>query len=80
MFKMSESKRGFHMVFANGWTVSVQWHDFSYSHARGIKGDVDSPTAEVWAWKDHEKKSSAPIGWQTPEQVCEFMQEISQLS
>jgi hypothetical protein len=56
MFKITQGK-GFHMTFANGWTVSVQWGAGNYSDhnsaldtpnaALGAKG---SATAEIAAW------------------------------
>lgn len=54
MFNITNNK-GFHMTFANGWTVSVQWGGGNYSnnYSSGIiTGEVPaSKTAEIAAWK-----------------------------
>lgn len=54
--------KGFQMIFANGWTVSVQFGIGNYCdhHHRGFSpdynkanikaGEIGSETAEVWAW------------------------------
>jgi len=80
MFEASE--KGFHITFANGWTASVQFGRGNYCHNRNIAvGEVPPcPNAEVWAWhKDKRKYTANPIGWQTPEQVAEFIQTVKEL-
>jgi hypothetical protein len=53
--KLCDSK-GFHMTFANGWTVSVQFGFGNYSSNRdmpymaGPNPNLSSKTAEVAAW------------------------------
>ena len=74
MFKINED--GFTMGFRNGWTVSVQWHQGAYS-------DAQNSTAEVAAWDEDGKwwifdDGDTVAGWQTPEEVAEFLHKISQ--
>ena len=70
------SSEGFKIKFKNGWTVSVQWHEGAYS-------DEENKTAEIAAW--HEDDVSYDFGydtvkgWQTPEEVAEFIKMISML-
>ncbi len=88
MFNVTNN-RGFHITFANGWTVSVQWGRGNYCDNRTplpprIHEPVPpSPTAEIAAW-DHagrwwQFENDTVAGYQTPEQVAEFIQKISQL-
>jgi hypothetical protein len=79
--------KGFHITFANGWTVSVQWGPGTYSDnydkiLEFVKGDYpekgwESQTAEVWAWKGEEQEGH-PEGYLTPEQVTAYMKMISE--
>jgi hypothetical protein len=70
MFTASET--GFVMQFANGWHVSVQWHDGNYC-AR-IAGGENARTAEVGMWRDDEDLEDMTIhGWQSPEQVASLI-------
>jgi len=81
---MSASGRGFHITFENGWTVSVALGAGSYSDNRW-SGNFSSPhnesrTAEIAAMKGDEWHHFAEDnvkGFCTPEQVLEFMNEIS---
>lgn len=43
------TRHGFHLVFKNGWTVSVQWGRSMYCDTRD-SGAPDSPTAEIACW------------------------------
>jgi len=76
--KRKTTDDGFHMKFKNGWTVSVQWHKDAYSHD-------DNTTAEIAAWdKDNnwfvfDRNAETVKGWQTPEEVAEFIKMISML-
>ena len=64
---------GFSMKFKNGWTVSVQWHKYAYSHD-------DNTTAEIAAWdKDNNSIMCKGRKWQTSEEVAEFIKMISML-
>jgi len=55
MFK-SHGTPGFHMTFANGITISVQWSITHYRTGRDISGNSEisneSPDAEVALWDD----------------------------
>lgn len=78
MFEASE--KGFHITFANGWTVSVQFGRGNYCENRGALENKPSKNAEIWAYhKDFRKYPIDPIGWQTPEQVAEFIQTVKEL-
>ena len=77
--------RGFHMTFANGYTVSVQFGRDNYCENRyGNDGDK-SPNAEIAAWSSLSGKcvelgdNDAVIGWQTPDQVLAIMARIANL-
>ena len=77
--------RGFHMTFANGYTVSVQFGHGNYCENRyGNDGDK-SANAEVAAWPDYVGgwvklgDNDEVIGWQTPDQVLAIMTRIANL-
>lgn len=92
MFGVSGNK-GFKITFANGNTISVQWGPVNYcdpTHPEGRNAKHDEPmkndfweaeTVEVAAWdKDqnwHNFGYDQVNGWQTPEQVLEFMNFIA---
>ena len=75
MFKITEGK-GFHMTFANGWTVSVQWGSGNYCPNYSVRpsewttsaygemqrklGEVGSPVAEAGWWKGRLVNHSCP--------------------
>ena len=70
---------GFHLTFANGWTVSVQFGYGTYS-ARG--GDAvtrtQSPDAEVGVWDSRGVwDSSYPRCFQTPDQIATTIAEVA---
>ena len=55
---------GFHMTFANGWTVSVQFGVMSYCSRKnrsGTKPDFDAPLKTRW-W---ESKTAEIAAWHT---------------
>jgi hypothetical protein len=77
--------RGFHMTFANGYTISVQFGEGNYCTNRyGNDGDK-SANAEVAAWSDcggewvKLGENDDVIGWQTPDQVLAIMTRIANL-
>ena len=89
MFK--DMGNGYHMTFSNGYTISVTWRAGTYSdnyrRTLGI-AQLQSKTAEVWGWKggvdQYGNPTNAPIWddpfkYQTPEQVAEHIQYVSQL-
>lgn len=71
--------KGFRLKFENGWTVSIQFHERNYC-------DKDNSTAEMAAYDKHGNwykfggrhidYDETVIGWQTPEQVSDFMHHI----
>lgn len=66
---------GVHFVFANGWTVSVQWKVGNYC-------DEDGSTAEIAAWDESGDwyrfdTGDTVLGWRTPDQVVAFMALIA---
>jgi len=84
-FKTTDAN-GFHMAFANGATVSVQWNPGNYvSDRSGGRGDRrDSADAEVAAWWPDGTwinlgDNDDVVGWQTTENVCEIMRMVSQM-
>lgn len=92
MFSASGNK-GFQITFANGNKISVQWGPMNYcepTHPQGRNAAFDEPmkndfweaeTVEVAAFdKDgnwHNFGHDQVIGWQTPEQVLEFMNFVA---
>lgn len=86
MFKITDRK-GFHMTFANGHTVSVQFGYGNYSANRDdceIHKDVPpSETAEFAAWDNDgqwirfEGEYDDVIGYLTPDQVLARINEVA---
>lgn len=83
---ISCQNKGFHIKFANGWTVSVQFGigDYCENHNNPVEefrefGKVSyaSDNAEVWAWNSEGSYPEEPLGYQTPEQILKFMNKIS---
>ena len=87
MFAITNSK-GFHMTFANDWTVSVQWGPGNYCENYSepfttMPADWISKTAEVWAW--HESANGKrdcyatenPLAYQSPDEVARFIAEVA---
>jgi hypothetical protein len=54
MFTQKNMSNGFHMVFGNGLTMSVQWHGGNYcaNYSEKYNTDKPSPTAEIAVWLD----------------------------
>ena len=86
MFSINEwSQSGFHMTFANGLTVSVQWGPSTYCDNREAPFEPRAPrkstTAEVavmtedgWASGWPHQDGDDVAGWLTPKQVLEVLQ------
>ncbi len=76
---------GFHVTFANGYTVSVQFGKYSYCGNRTFELEAEAPDhcvdAEVAAWGPDGKwlkmEGDDVIGWQTPEQVLAIMNMVA---
>lgn len=86
------SRNGFQITFANGYTVSVQWHHFAYCKNRRVHRNTDiehasaraCPNAEVAAWDANGKwlrlaDHDDVLGHQTPEQVTAILDMVSKL-
>ena len=69
MFRSMET--GFQITFENGCTVSVQWGSFNYATA--------PHTAEVGAWYEDGTWLDEVQGWQTPDEVAAYIEEIRNL-
>lgn len=82
MFKITEGK-GYHMTFANGWTVSVQWGNGNYCDNRNGPHGADSATAEVAAWDAagnwHKFEHDSVDGYYSPDKVLAFMTHVAAL-
>ena len=93
MFRVTSSN-GFHLTFANGYTVSVQWNPHSYCGNRNLQTPPDSTfsypgaectTAEVAAWHNPNGEwvklgeDDDVVGWQTVDQVAAIIDRISKL-
>lgn len=88
MFKTNDEGHGFQISFANGYTVSVQFHRWAYSHNHkafdGFEVPTESPNAEValihpdgWL-KDLSSEfdwwdGDSVNGWTTPDEVAELI-------
>jgi len=88
MFKICDA-RGFHITFENGWTASIQWgagnycdnHYASFNEQREIR-DTQSTVAEIAAWPRSGSlveldNDNTVKGWQSPEEVLEFLNWVS---
>ena len=68
---------GFQLVFANGMTFSVQWHDGAYSNVgRGYWKPGEDPDFETAAWYSEEYATVDEDGWHNtpwynPERDCQ---------
>jgi hypothetical protein len=75
--------QGFHVAFANGWKVSVQWGLGNYcENRRGTDADADpdmlqSHSAEVLVMRPDGSYAGDPKGWQTPEQVAALLARVA---
>lgn len=88
MFTITQGK-GFHLTFANGWTVSVQWGAGNYCDNYGSR-DYAAPapssrTAEVAAWDADGTWLSfgsayhTVEGYKTTDEVVNFIANIAGL-
>lgn len=67
-------RHGFHVTFANGWTVSTQFANGNYVNNRNRLDESESDTAEIAVWNSKGdfcrhvilNNSDDVIGWQTP--------------
>lgn len=83
MFAITDRK-GFHMTFANGWTVSVQFGRGNYCANRDNgeygKDAETSPNAEIAAWNGdewHKFDGDVVRGWVSANGVAAFISEVA---
>jgi hypothetical protein len=90
MFKITDGK-GFHMTFANGWTVSVQWGagnycqnyntrpadgtERAYEYMQRKLGEEGVPVAEAGWWKG--SGDMEVCGHMSPDEVVALMVELA---
>jgi hypothetical protein len=88
MFRITDGK-GFQMTFDNGWTVSVQFGYGNYCENRQTRsattifdtytGKVESPTAEIAAWKGdqwYDFGDDNIKGWVAVSEAMDFIEII----
>lgn len=89
MFNTTMGK-GFHLKFANGWTVSVQFGPGNYCDNRHMNfnqnvqaGEKGSNTAEIAAWDKHGKyyqfENDTVDGYKNADDVAKFINEIASI-
>ena len=89
MFSITERK-GFHIKFDNGWTISVQFGQYNYSSNYDMqhhnRGDSVPPseTAEIAAFNENDEWYDWPEGgdvrgYLTPKEVLEAMNLVAAL-
>lgn len=72
-------RRGFHMTFANGYTVSVQFGFGQYCEARNTPNANESKDAEIAVWPSGgelmrcDGSGDTVRGWQSPEAVARLI-------
>lgn len=71
---------GFHMTFANGWTVSVQFGKGNYISDRGHRGQSVDAEIAAWdadgKWYRFEDQDDNVKGWVKADEVADFMAMI----
>lgn len=90
MFKTT-SRNGFHMTFANGCTVSVQWNSGNYCSDRELFKPYnpdpeprECATVEVGAWDASGawiklSENDDVIGWQNADDVAAIIAKLAAL-
>lgn len=81
---------GFHMTFANGWTVSVQFGSYNYCASRDMEEDEEEivvcareykcKDAEIAAWKGeewHQFEHDTVKGYCSADEVAAFITQIA---
>tara|TARA_R110000782_G_scaffold95711_7_gene179854 strand:+ start:2335 stop:2598 length:264 start_codon:yes stop_codon:yes gene_type:complete len=84
---LKSTNNGFHITFANGFTVSVQWSSSSYAHGYGGSTYAlfggEAANAEVAFWKDggplihKDEWGDCVKGWMSPDEVVAFLAEVA---
>lgn len=87
MIKITDAK-GFHMTFANGWTISVQFGSGNYSSNYKLRSfdrpvdDISSNTAEIAAWKNdkwYDFENDTVCGYLNSDEILKYMNIIAAL-
>ena len=87
MFKTT-SANGFHMTFANGYTVAVQWNAGNYCSNREGGNTSKTPrecsSVEVAVWDKDDQwvqlnpdSSNCVVGWQSADDVAAIMAKVA---
>lgn len=82
MFTSAKDGMGFQLTFANGYTISVQWHKSAYSENVEC-GEGESNSAEVAFFDPHDefvKNNSGQtliLGWQSTDNVAKLIAIVS---
>lgn len=80
------ANKGFHLKFPNGWIVSIQFGGGNYSDNYDLlfnselylkKPDLESDTAEVWAWNEKGHCPKEPLANQTISEVLKFINKVA---
>ena len=74
------------MTFANGYTVSVQWHDFAYCSNRALAADdpwsdirvpFECENAEVAVYEEDGGGDKQIFGWCVPQKLARIISIVS---
>ena len=82
--QFTKKNNGYWITFPNKWTASVQWgggtYSSNYDESPFQNEHLPHETAEIWAYKGNPQKQSFndPVGWQTSENVRDYLQQVSQ--
>lgn len=76
----TEYMNGFHMTFANGWTVAVQFGKGNYISDREHHGMSEDAEIAAWdekdAWYEFSTNGDKVKGWIKADEVADFMAMI----
>jgi hypothetical protein len=79
MFNTTDNK-GFQVTFSNGYTISVQFGWGNYCENRNKKvPEFPCMNAEIAVWDKDGNFIEEPRGWQSPEEVANYMKIVSEL-
>lgn len=79
MFNLCHDKyrRGFHVKFANGWTVSVQWGYGNYcENYHALDTPFGCQTAETACWQEGGEASEV-TGYRSADEVAAYIMEVA---
>ncbi len=76
----TKPNKGFHLEFDNGYAISVQWGHMNYGSNRFKEyPSNEAGTAEIMI-TDSQGNNQEPIGWLTPNEVAEKIQETASIN